>query len=165
MDSKAGLDEEMWHTVSQRDVSPLLLWWLVPWAEMVWLSHIYVCRVVVLQFFSVKGQISNCLKIVNIAFSTALKMGCEEAEAEEGWVSVYTLQGTDLEKFLCIPGETWGETKHWKKALSIREQKGKDKHPGWQTLSEREEGDRTVTNDDEGEWWKSKGQCSGCTAM
>lgn len=89
-------------------------------------SHIYVCRVVVLQLFSVKGEISNFLKIVNIAFSRALKMDCEEAEAEEGWVSVYTLQGTNLEKSLCIPGKSWGETKHWKKALSIREQKGKD---------------------------------------
>lgn len=44
-------------------------------------------------------------------------MGCKEAEAEEGWVSVCTLQGTDMEKSLCIPGEGWGETKHWKKAL------------------------------------------------
>lgn len=33
------------------------------------------------------------------------------------------------------------------------------------TLSEREEGNRTVTNDNEGEWSKSKGRCSGCTAM
>lgn len=37
-----------------------------------------------------------------------------------------------------IPVLPWGETKHWNKALSIREQKGKDKHPGWQTHCLRE---------------------------
>lgn len=127
IDSKAGLDEEMLHTVSQ---SLLLLWWcLVLWAEMVWLSHVCTCRVVVLQFFSAKGQVSNFLRVVNSAFSTVLK-----------WVVRKQRQRRVGYHSALFRVETWrcpflgrAETKHWKKALSIRKQKRKDEHPGWQT--------------------------------
>lgn len=65
-------------------IQSLLLLCLVLWAEMVWLRHSYDCRIVLLQLFSAKGQVSNFLRIVNSAFSIALKMGYEEAEAGEG---------------------------------------------------------------------------------
>lgn len=57
--------------------------------EMVRLSHARACRVVASQLFSVKAEGSNFPIIVNNAFSTALKTGCEEASEHKrqsgGW--------------------------------------------------------------------------------
>jgi len=51
----------------------------------------------------------------------------------------------------CVLRESWGETLEKVPEWNIREGKGKDQHPGWQTHCLRaEEGHRTVTNDGNG---------------